>query len=280
MGEETGGENNVNATINAVAGVFEAVPVYDDLVRPVAKQLGKTLEVAGRAVNLAISPITGLIWGGEQIQAFLTGAIANRLKDIPTEDIVTPKPNVAGPAIEALRFTGHEESLSDMYANLLATAMDKNTADGAHPAFVEIIKQFTPDEAKLMAFFLEERPFPLVNLRALKTGAVGGVTIATGLSLFGEQAKLEFQVAVPSYLNNLSRLGLISLPESHYTDEGIYDELEASEVVQQQLAVVKGMPDRTPQLVRRGVWLTNFGLQFGQACIMNRSDTISVSLQE
>lgn len=274
MGEESGGENNVNATINAVAGVFEAVPVYDDLIRPVAKQLGKTLEVVGRAVNVALSPITGLVWGGEQIQAYLSGALSNRLKDVPPEDIVPPKPNVAGPAIEALRFTGHEESLSDMYANLLATAMNKSTADGAHPAFVEIIKQFTPDEAKLMAFFLEPRPFPLVNVRALKTGAAGGVTIANSLSLFGEQAKLENHSAVPSYLNNLSRLGLISLPDSHYTEGSLYDELEASEFVLQQVAIAERMPDRTSQLVRRGVWLTNFGLQFGRACIMNRSGTV------
>jgi len=67
----------------------------------------------------------------------------------PPDQIVVPKPNVAGPALEALRYTWHEETLSDLYANLLAaSSMDKSTADGAHPAFVEIIRQLTPDEAK------------------------------------------------------------------------------------------------------------------------------------
>lgn len=275
MGEEAGSDNKVKETIEAVTALVKAVPIYQDALQPAAKQLGKSLETVGKVINVALAPVGALVWGYEKCQEFISTKVADRLKDVPPEDIITPKPNIAGPAIEALRYTGHEESLSDMYANLLATAMDKNTADGAHPAFVEIIKQFTPDEAKLIAFFLEERPLPIVHVRALKTGAVGGVTIANSLSLFGEQAKLEYQLAVPSYLNNLSRLGLISLPESHYTDEGIYDELEASEVVQQQVAIAAGIPDRTPKLVRRGVWLTNFGLQFGRACIMNRSDAIS-----
>lgn len=277
MGEEAGGDNKVKETIEAVTGLVKAVPVYEDALQPVAKQLGKSLETVGRAVNVALLPLKGLVWSFEEIEKFFTPKLIHNLKDVPLEDIVPPKINVAGPAIEALRFTGHEESLSDMYANLLATAMDKNTADGAHPAFVEIIKQLTPDEAKLMAFFLDDRPFPLVIVRALKTGAAGGVTIANSLSLFGAQAKLEYQLAVPSYLNNLSRLGLISLPESHYTDGGIYDELEASEIVQQHVAIAASMPDRTCKLVRRGVWLTDFGLQFGQACIMDRSGATSGS---
>lgn len=275
MGEEAGGDNKIKDTIDAVTGLVKAVPIYEDAVQPVAKQVGKSLETVGRAVNAALLPITGLVWGAEKIHEFLATKVADRLKDVPLEDIIPPKPNVAGPAIEALRFTGHEESLRDMYANLLANAMDKNTSDGAHPAFVEIIKQLTSDEAKLMAFFLEARPFPLVNVRSEKTEGSGGVSIATNLSLFGEQAGLEHQSLVPSYLNNLSRLGMIGLLDSHYTDEGIYDELEASQIVQQQVAIAQSKPNRVSHLVRRGVWLTSFGLQFGCVCIMERTGEVA-----
>ena len=149
MGEESGGNTEVKGTIEAVTGLVKAVPIYEDMVQPVAKQLGKSLETVGKAINVALAPVGILVWGYDKCQDFIQTKVADRLKDVPPEDIITPKPNIAGPAIEALRYTGHEESLSDMYANLLASAMDKSTADGAHPAFVEIIKQLTPDEAKI-----------------------------------------------------------------------------------------------------------------------------------
>ncbi|WP_223159330.1 hypothetical protein [Vibrio sp. Y2-5] len=35
--------NNVNSTINAVTGLVEAVPVYEDAIQPAAKEIGKAL---------------------------------------------------------------------------------------------------------------------------------------------------------------------------------------------------------------------------------------------
>ena len=44
-----------------------------------------------------------------------------------------------------------------MYVNLLETAMDKETAANAHPAFVEVVRQMVPDEAKIVQFFGRQR---------------------------------------------------------------------------------------------------------------------------
>ncbi|UWF51099.1 DUF4393 domain-containing protein [Pseudomonas sp. N3-W] len=275
MGEEAGGENKVKGTIEAVTGFVKAVPIYQDALQPAAKQLGKTLEVVGRAVNVALSPITGLVWGGEQIQEFLTAKLAGRLKDIPLEDIVTPKPNVAGPAIEALRFTGHEESLRDMYANLLAAAMDKSTATGAHPAFVEIIKQLTSDEAKLIAYLMEPLPFPLVTVRIEDHDyQKGGFDFSMNVSLLGEKAGLEVCPLVPSYLDNLSRLGLIFIQNDFsYIDGNLYTELENSEKVRliQQPELLE--PGQGFKLRRRAVQITNLGKQFGKVCVNRHQET-------
>lgn len=276
MGEESGGDNKVKETIEAVTGLVKAVPVYDDLVQPAAKELGKSLETLARTINLALSPVSGLVWGFEQIKAFLNTKLASNLKDVPPGDIITPRPNVAGPAIEALRYTGHEESLSDMYANLLAAAMDKNTANRAHPAFVEIIKQMTPDEAKLMALFLKEEPFQVMSVRAeLKTGK-GGLTIAHNLSLFGERAGLDVKALIPSYLDNLNRLGLVYIyNRDSYTDPGMYDELKASELVQHHKSLADAMEGRTSNLVPGYVRLTDLGEQFGKVCVIRRGDALS-----
>lgn len=59
MGDESGGDNKVKETIDAVTGLVKAVPVYEDLLQPVAKQLGKSLEKIGKAINAALFPVSG-----------------------------------------------------------------------------------------------------------------------------------------------------------------------------------------------------------------------------
>ncbi len=272
--EENSGStgNNVSATIDAVTGLAKAVPIYEDAIQPVAKQLGKSLEVVGRAVNVALMPVKGLVWSFEEIEKLFKPKLVNNLKDVPPEDIVPPKPNVAGPAIEALRYSGHEESLRDMYANLLAAAMDKKTADGAHPAFVEIIKQLTPDEAKLVSFFMQHRPFPIVNILAVdEKGAGGEIYIAINVSLFGSEASLQLPNMTRSYIDNLVRLGIVEVRKNWaYNGADIYTELEQCIEVQNHKDSIENMKF-VPRLDRGSVGLTNLGKHFGSVCVLSKA---------
>jgi hypothetical protein len=272
MGEEAGGDNKVKETIDAVTGLVKAVPIYQDALQPVAKQLGRSLETVGKAINVALAPVGMLVWGYDKCQEFISTKVADRLKDVPPEDIITPKPNVAVPAIQALRYTGHEESLSDMYANLLATAMEKSAAEGAHPAFVEIIKQLTSDEAKLLSYLLQPIPLPLVSVRAdHEDYEKGGYEIANNISLFGEKANLEHPHIVRTYLDNLSRLGLIILPEDNaYINSEIYSELEKSNEVKKHQDPARLRPEHQFKLRRHAVKVTNLGLHFGKICVKGR----------
>ena len=121
-------ENKIRDMVDAVTGVAKAVPVYQDVVQPAAQEVGKALQTVAKTVHVVLAPVSALVWGYDQIKEFVSTKVAERLKNVPPENLVTPKPNVAGPSLEALRYTGHETSLSDLYANLLATAMDTSTA--------------------------------------------------------------------------------------------------------------------------------------------------------
>lgn len=158
-------ESKIRDVIDAVTGVAKAVPVYQDVLQPAAQEFGKALQTVAKSVHVALAPVSALVWGYDQIKDFVSTKVAERLRNVSPENVVSPKPNVAGPALEALRYTGHESSLSDLYANLLAASMDKATASGAHPAFVEIIKQLTPDEAKLVSLFIHPMAFPIITVR-------------------------------------------------------------------------------------------------------------------
>ncbi len=71
-----------------------------------------------------------------------------RLAEINHEDVVPPPPRIAGPLLMNYPFVAEDNELRDMFEALLASAMNKKA--GAHPAYVETIKQLTPDEARLL----------------------------------------------------------------------------------------------------------------------------------
>src|SRR5690554_2969816 len=120
-------DTNVKSAIEAATGLVNAILVYQDAVQPAAKQIGQSLETVTKTVNIALAPIKALVWGYEKIEDFLSTRVSEKLKNIPEENITTPPPQVAGPAIEALKYSGHDKNLRELYANLLASAMDKET---------------------------------------------------------------------------------------------------------------------------------------------------------
>jgi len=202
-----GDENKTRDAVDAVTGLAKVVPVYEDVVQPAAKEIGVALQ---RTIHMALAPIGGMVWGYEKIEQFLKDSLAKRLENVPPEQIKTPSPQVAGPAIEALKYTGHDKNLREMFAKLLATAMNKATAAEVHPSFVEIIKQLNPDEAKICCILKKYESFPVVNL--IESNDDGSFCILVqNFSNLGGVAGCEFAAMIQSHLTNLTRLGLIEV---------------------------------------------------------------------
>ena len=271
-----GEENKVRDVVDAVTGLAKALPIYQDVVQPAAQELGKGLQTVAKTVHIALAPVSALVWGYDQIKDFVSTKVADRLKNVHPENIITPKPNVAGPALESLRYTGHESSLSDMYANLLAAAMDKSTANGAHPAFVEIIRQLTPDEAKLISLFVVAHKLPLLNIGWIyKTSTdekSGGVTLLVNFSNLGELANCEFPDLTPTYIDNICRLGLAEVPSSFsITSKGAYDILENSPTALNLKLQIEENPDFSYSVERKIFQVTELGKQFTKVCVMRKT---------
>ena len=91
-------DNKIRDVVDAVTGVAKAVPIYQDVVQPAALEIGKALKTVAKTVHVALAPVSALVWGYDQIKEFVSSKVAERLKNVPPENIITPKPNVAGPA--------------------------------------------------------------------------------------------------------------------------------------------------------------------------------------
>lgn len=267
-------ENKIRDAADAVKGIVEAVPIYQDAVQPAAKEIGTALQTVAKTIHIVLAPVSALVWGYEQIKDFVSTKVAEKLKDVPPENIATPKPNVAGPALESLKYTGHEEMLRDMYANLLAASMDTRTASGAHPAFVEIIRQLTPDEARLLRLLTQARAFPLVTVRRefkVETPSEsGGLDVLVHFSLLGWEAGCDLPEITPAYINNLCRLGLTEIPPLvTYTKPGIYDPLEKHPQVESIKTSIETDEKWRAVVQRQTLSVTQLGKQFCGVCVIS-----------
>lgn len=267
-------ENKIRETAEAIKGIVEAVPVYQDVVQPAAKEVGTALQTVAKTIHIALAPVSILVWGYDQIKDFVSTKVAEKLKDVPSENIASPKPNVAGPALESLKYTGHEETLRDMYANLLAASMDTRTASGAHPSFVEIIRQLTPDEARIIRLFANDRAFPLLDVRwEFKTPTEtesGGKDVLVNFSLLGYEAHCEFPDLTPTYLDNICRLGIADIPAIYkYTARGIYDSLESHPQVVDAKKTIETNEKLQARVHHKGLRITELGKQFCYVCVVS-----------
>jgi hypothetical protein len=194
--------------------------VYDDLVHPAAAGVGVALGgTVTRAVKLALRPVDGMLWSFEQSLAWLEEKVAELLtsRQVPEERIVTPSVQILGQAVSGARLAGSDE-LRSLYAALLASAMDSKTARDTHPSFGEVIRQLSPDDAKLIAYASENgKRECLVNAKfAFSTDDEGGKsTFNYEISAFnlGEQAQLAYTGGIWRYIGNITRLGLVQLYE-------------------------------------------------------------------
>ena len=224
--------NKVSETINAVTGLVKSVPVYSDTLQPAAKEFGKSLELVAKTVNTALTTLKLFIWSFDKLQSFIDNKVSEKLQNTSEEDIQTPKSNIAVPVMQSLMYSGDEPELQDMFANLLAASMDKQTSSFAHPSFVEAIRQMTPDEARLIRYFWTEPKQPLITIRYESKEGTGGVDIARHLSLAGEKANCDNSVLTQIAIDNLCRLGLINIPHNYgYTDKTVYSDLKNHEDV-------------------------------------------------
>ena len=162
------------------------------------------------------------------------------------------------------RPTPHLPTLRERGAELLERSRDVWNEDDAHPAYERILDDLAPDEARILLLLLQGGPQPSVDVRT--GGPVGMVNcqlVAPGLTMIGARAGCRYLDQVPSYLNNLFRLGLIWFSREPLRDPMEYQVVEAQPDVLAAMHSVK-----FAKVVRRSIHLTPFGEDFCRTCLV------------
>ncbi len=141
---------------------------------------------------------------------------------------------------------------------LLRRSRDVHYEEDAHPAYERILGELAPDEGRILRLLLLDGPQPSVDIRTGgPIGLVHSTLIAPGLSMIGARAGCRYVDRVPSYLNNLFRLGMVWFSRETLRDPRPYQVLEAQPDV---LASIHSV--RQAKVVRRSIHLTPFGEDF------------------
>lgn len=257
-----------------------AKDIYQDAAHPSLKTLGETLDGIFKAISHYPR-----YWGMmseislEQKQERFKERLAAKAALIPVENRILPKPNILGPSVQALEYGIFENHLSEMFADLIARSMDNRFILESHPSFVEIIKQLTSDEAKLIKYIgLQHSEIPVIQLyRKIHDDPVKGDDFAIDVrrwNLLAEEAGCEYAELIEQMIDNLERLRIIevdiSITGNSTSQESTYDRLEM-ELESRRNITIKNSLDNLllgEYTTRNGYMvMTAFGRSFFHACL-------------
>ncbi len=212
------------------------------------RESGKALTDLVKAFRLFLAPIQLLTVAQDRLANFCERVRAK----VPEEQQQEASPSIALPILMDLRFMEDDNPLTELYLNLLARAIDRERCGEAHPAFVKIIEQMSPDEAVVMSHFRgrDRWPMPPPMERGVWQECFPILSLAQPESF-------------SLYAEHLAALNILKLPghklELH---RGHQSDPESDTAV---------MP-RLVQRDERDIEITMFGKQFVLACIPSDLD--------
>lgn len=251
---------------------------YDDLAHPTAKSVGNTISLIPRTIGVWLGKWEKWVINGEESIRLTAEAVREKAEKIPEEKLTEPEPYVAIPAVQQLSYCYDSEELRGMYANLLVSSMNLDKKNSVHPAFIDIIKQLTPDEAKLLKYIngTETKSIPIVDVIMHFDGVTSGVV--TLVQHYSNVYKyiLDYPNNYQVYVENLIRMNLCTIPGTHLLETRVYDEiLSDSQLPEKTLIDNLATPVLTEDkstTVRRDVKklsldMTAFGKSFADCCM-------------
>ena len=241
--------------------------VYKDVVQPASQELGKLIARIPRAINAALAPFDKWIMHQEYSVAETKKLLEKKLENVNPNDIVPPESFVVVPALQAISYSMDSEELRNLYANLLATSMIRDKKWQVHPSYVEVIKQITPDEAKLLNVLSGDKiSYPLIDVHIVYPDKSYQVALRHFTNLaFGV---CENPNNIYTYLGNLERLKIIDISfEVKINNDEIYKPLEEYQEIK-NWTKTELSEGRKWQIERGKFEVTDYGEEFIKTCVI------------
>lgn len=243
----------------------ELPQIVNETLKPLASSIGNTLSHGWQGMTVSIETWYGrkMIDRDQNLKLYKEN-IEKDLSNISEENLQEPKMNILGPVFDASTYYFEEEQYRIMFSKLIASSCDKSKNSVVHPAFVEFIKQMTPLEGKILSTLDLEKPL-LINIIDTSESSNKHYAYCPAITDFFGANPLELNTA----LNNLERLGLISLPSEFTLIEATDDSdnfIHSDKFIDIEYKLNQ-LIDFNHEYIIFPMSITNLGLNFIKVCI-------------
>lgn len=259
--------------------------LYRDLAKPTVVPLGKTLgEVCSYLVGVEANR-KRLEYLKKNARVFIS-CLGNKLSNGKTLN-EKPRLNISVPTLEVMSLT-EDENINEMFSELLAKEFTNEESEKVMPVFVDIVKNLTADEAKILNYLYagvridkkylllrsnQVLPFshgrleavPFVQIQSKKETENEISVLQNIYTPCFDNISMKHQKNLYVYINNLKRCGVIDIDTDNRLARVNYDRL--FEEQQKIKDMKKKVSDEEKKIVlRKGIIEFNdFGKEFMKA---------------
>ena len=225
-------ENIVKETALAVAKET-AKDVYADTVQPTAKNVGGFFgTLSGFFNHVVMYPLKKLNIRYEQKAIAFEKEMEHKYNSIPEKERVEPQLHIVGPTMESLKYNIMDDDLAELFSNLLVSDMDIRTQNLCTPAFVKVVEQLSPADARVFKTIFNEcakaEIIPICKVDLCKIDDEKRKIRKEYLPLYlvGIEVDKLNPNDVSKSLQNLERLGLLTIDFLKWRrDDEVYNKL-------------------------------------------------------
>lgn len=262
--------------LNAIKVIAEVAKeqskeIYQDGFKGSIQEVGQSLQtVVGLFNNVVLYPLKKAnISYKYKLEQFEKDLI-RRMNEIPSENIIEPPLNIVGSVIESLKYTFDTNELREMYMNLLTSSMDISKIQYAHPSYVDIIRQMTPLEAKILKKIVSEGRG--IECSKITFNFEDKYFSKAMPKIFSPTLKIEdiSPFLISSSIENLCRLGLIRHSTTSWITNFNYEDLKKDPYVVEVFNLLKSNnPDKdiNIKVTKECISMNDFGENFSNACL-------------
>ncbi len=221
----------------------EVVDIASELAVPGARPVQRVLRTATDALRPPAEPVRGS-----------TVTVAATSGPLPVPSRSDTRSDTRPATRQELRQRGQE---------LLrrSTALDD---PGEHPAFRHVLSSLAPDEARIIRHLARSGPSPLIDVVEIDGAHRFGRELCRHVSLLGREAGCIRSALTPVYLDNLCRLGVVTITDYAVGPETAYELLLAQPEIA-DLPRPKGLFTRR-RTQYKGARLSSFGQRLHDVC--------------
>lgn len=193
--------------------------------------------------------------------------LEKKISCISENNLREPNLMIAGPVLEALKYAYDEAELRNMYVNLLASSMNMDKT--VHPGFVDVIRQLTPDEAKMLVRMPDSSTLyrPIIDLQINLSDNQGQSTICRNYTNEFDPI-CECPENICLYFENLDKLKLIHIPDDmHIVDDKWYAPLENCKYISSLKAKIVLKEGEDFLFKKKLYYVTDYGTRFIDCCV-------------